>query len=146
MVYLRVFASKLPRRIMVSNQLHSLLAMLQKHIRAIALLIGILFLAACQQLANSATYIKVFKYDGSVQCGNTGVAPDVMALELKNAGIEVFCIQQGHDGLMRTAVCGAATGNINIYSIDSADLSAAAAIGFASVDRLADYQDQECNK
>ena len=114
--------------------------------KAIPLLIGILLMAACQQAATSSSYIKVYKHDGSVQCGYTGVELDAMALELTNAGIDVVCSQKGHDGLMRTAVCGADTGKLNIYTIEENHLPEAVAIGFKSVAALAEYQDQECKK
>ena len=114
--------------------------------KAIYPVIGILFLAACQHGEPSVTYVKVYKYDGSVQCGHTGVEQDTMVLELTKAGIDVVCSQKGHDGLMRTTVCGADTGKLNIYTIDSTNLSNAEVIGFKSVDKLADYQDQECNR
>lgn len=104
----------------------------------------IFLLVACQHVEPSATSIKVYKYDGSVQCGYTGVELDAMALELTNAGIDVVCLQKGHDGLMRAAVCGAATGKLNIYTINKKHLPEAEALGFKSVDTLAEYQDQEC--
>jgi len=114
--------------------------------KAIPLIIGILLMAACQHVATSATYTKVYKIDGSVQCGYTGIELNAMALELTNAGIDVVCSQKGHDGLMRAAVCGADTGKLNIYTIEKKHLPDAESIGFKSVNELADYQDQECKK
>lgn len=110
--------------------------------KAIPLIIGTLLMVACQHVSSS--YIKVYKYDGSVQCGYAGVELDTMVLELNNAGIDVVCSQKGHDGLMRAAVCGSDTGKLNIYVIESKNLSRAEAIGFKSTDSLADYRDQEC--
>ena len=107
---------------------------------------GIFLLAACAHVGSSSNYIKVFKHDGSIQCGYTGVELDAMGLELKNAGINVVCSQKGHDGLMRTTVCGADTGKLNIYTIEKKHLPDAEAIGFKSVTELAGYQDQECKK
>ena len=53
-----------------------------------------------------------------------------MALELAGAGIEVFSRRKGYDGREGIAVCGAPTGQINIYEIASSDLSAALRLGF----------------
>ena len=114
--------------------------------KTILLTTCIFLLVACQHVEPAATYIKVYKHDGSVQCGYTGVELDAMALELTNAGIDVVCSQKGHDGLMRTAVCGTDTGKLNIYTIEEKHLPEAVAIGFKSVDKLAEYQDQECKK
>ena len=114
--------------------------------KTILLTTCIFLLVACQHVEQSASYIKVYKHDGSVQCGYTGVELDAMGLELTNAGIDVICSQKGHDGLMRTAVCGAATGKLNIYTIAKKHLPEAEAIGFRPVTKLAEYQDQECNK
>ena len=114
--------------------------------KTISLIIGILLLAACQHVASSSSYIKVYKYDGSVQCGYAGDELDTMGLELKNAGIDVVCSQKGHDGLMRAAVCGTGTGKLNIYVIERTNLSRAKSIGFKSVDALAEYRDQECKQ
>jgi transcription elongation factor Elf1 len=110
----------------------------------IALTICISLLSACNQNDTSSTYVKVYKSDGSVQCGSAGEDLNVMGMELINAGIDVVCSQKGHDGMMRTQVCGADTGNINIYEIYSVNLPDAGAIGFDSVNNLTEYQDQKC--
>ncbi len=92
----------------------------------------------------SATTVKVFKYDGSVQCGSVGTAVTVMAAELSNAGVAVICSQKGQDGLAHPTVCGTATGAINIYQVDHTNLAKAETLGFAAVSTLASYQDQTC--
>jgi hypothetical protein len=74
--------------------------------------------------ASNAVY--VYKYDGSVQCG--GMEPislDAMGKELTDAGVKVISQRKGTDGLMHSFVCGATTGAINVYEIDSADLQKA---------------------
>ena len=114
--------------------------------RTVLLGSGLFLLAACANPGSSSDYIKVYKHDGSVQCGYTGIELDAMGLELKNAGIDVACSQKGHDGLMRAAVCGMNTGTLNIYTIAHKHLPEAVAIGFRSVTELAEYQDQECKK
>lgn len=70
--------------------------------------------------------VYVYKYDGSVQCG--GLEPlslEFMGRELTDAGVRVISQRKGNDGLMHPFVCGAATGAINLYEIDSADLQKA---------------------
>lgn len=74
--------------------------------------------------ASNAVY--VYKYDGSVQCGGTEpISLDVMGKELTDAGVKVISQRKGTDGLMHSFVCGATTGAINVYEIDSADLQKA---------------------
>lgn len=75
--------------------------------------------------------IQVYHHDGSLQCEpDSGIPLEQMAAELEAAGIETLDSRTGHDDLARMAVCGAPTGNINIYTIDEADLQAARALGF----------------
>lgn len=107
-------------------------------------LLGCLLLLSCKHNDSSQPYIKVFKYDDSVQCESSGVAPEIMMLELINAGIDVICSQKGHDGLARVAVCGADTGNINVYTIHTANLPDAQSLDFMPVSSLSDYHDQPC--
>lgn len=87
---------------------------------------------------------KVFKYDGSVQCQSSGIPLKKMAQELLRKGIDVSCSHKAHDGMMRPAVCGAGTGNLNVYRINPENLADAEALGFASVNVLPNYQDQQC--
>ncbi len=104
-------------------------------------LICSLLLAGCQSDGSQ----KVFKYDGSVQCNpGSGTPLDVMALELTGAGIDVICSQQGHDGMAYITACGAGTGAINIYTIHSANIADAEALGFKSVLTLPEYRDSAC--
>lgn len=79
--------------------------------------------------------VKVFKADGSRQCGQ-GKAVDakIMEKELAKAGIKVLSSAKGSDGMMHTQVCGAATGNANIYEINSADLKKAEKLGFSRLE------------
>lgn len=88
---------------------------------------------------------KVSKSDGSIQCSpGSGTALDVMALELTNAGIDVICSQQGYSGMAFPAVCGAGTGALNIYTIHSANLPDAEALGYVNVQTLPGYIDSPC--
>lgn len=73
--------------------------------------------------------VKVFKYDGSLQCGQgKKIAPAEMQKDLK--GIEVFSSSNQNDGMMRIQLCGSPTGNANVYEIDRKDLDAALKLGF----------------
>ncbi|MHC2432735.1 hypothetical protein [Bradyrhizobium sp. USDA 4451] len=70
--------------------------------------------------------VYVYKYDGSVQCGGgQPISLEAMAKELTDAGITIISQRKGTDGLAHPFVCGATTGAINIYEIDSADLQKA---------------------
>lgn len=101
-------------------------------------------LSACNHDDPSQPYIKVYKYEGSIQCDNAGVELDTMALELINIGIDVVCSQKGHDGMVRATVCGGDTGNVNIFKINRVNFPDAESIGFESVSTLGEYQDQKC--
>ena len=79
----------------------------------------------------SVRTIFVFKLDGTNHCEPcAGLDLDSMELELQAAGIEVFSRRKGYDGREGIAICGAPTGQINIYEIASGDLSAALSLGF----------------
>lgn len=90
------------------------------------------------------TQVKVYKYDGSVQCDVAGTEPEVMRQELINVGIDVICSQKGYDGFLYPASCGAGTGAINIYTIHSPNLVDAEALGFRNVTELTEYSDTPC--
>jgi len=75
--------------------------------------------------------VQVFKHTESVQCeSGSGISLADMEASLINAGIEVLDSNVGHDGLVRTAVCGAGTGGINIYTVYESDVSLAESLGF----------------
>jgi hypothetical protein len=75
--------------------------------------------------------VEVFMYDGTLQCGLGNEIPlEEMAKMLTSARIEVLESRKGIDGLNHIAVCGASTGNINVFRIPRKDLAAAQAIGF----------------
>ena len=114
-------------------------------ITLITLLVTLLITTGCRD-DEKASYVKVFKHDQSVQCDPTsGIALEVTAQELTDAGIDVLCSQKGHDGYARIAVCGESTGNINIHQIHRPNLEDAQAEGFANISVLLEYQDQPCD-
>lgn len=73
--------------------------------------------------------VKVFKADGSLQCGQ-GKAIPVAEMQKQLKGITVYSSMNKNDGMMRIQVCGAPTGNSNVYEIDRKDLEAALKLGF----------------
>ena len=73
--------------------------------------------------------VKVYKPDGSLQCGmGKKTALEEMEKELK--GLQVFGRSNQNDGLMRIQVCGAPTGQSNVYEISRSDLGKALKAGF----------------
>ena len=80
---------------------------------------------------SSVRTVFVFKLDGTKHCEPyAGVSLDAMALELRDAGIEVFSSRKGYDGHEGIAICGEPTGQINIYEILSSDLALALSMDF----------------
>lgn len=73
--------------------------------------------------------VKVFKYDGSLQCGmGKAIALDAMKKDLK--GISVYSSANLQDGLMHVSACGTPTGKANVYEIDRSNLEKAIKAGF----------------
>lgn len=106
-------------------------------------LIVCLVLAGCVHIREPDT-IMVYKYDGSVQCEESGLAVEDMRRELARAGVEVVCGRKAQDGRVYPAMCGAATGRINVYTIDAADLDRAGTLGFRSIETLPDARIPPC--
>lgn len=78
---------------------------------------------------DSLKRVRVYKYDGSLQCGmGTAIPTEVMAQELKS--IKVFSSSKKPDGLMRAQLCGSPTGMANVYEIAASDLPEAEKYGF----------------
>ena len=78
---------------------------------------------------SSADHVKVFKPDGSLQCGQ-GKQISIKDMEKDLQGIAVYSSANKNDGMMRIQVCGAPTGNSNVYEIDRKDLDKALSLGF----------------
>lgn len=90
------------------------------------------------QVTPASSSLQVFRPRGSVQCGDRGSAPEVMRAELERAGVPVRRASCGSDGRMYPAVCGGATGEINVFEIDAADAARARALGFLPLAELRD--------
>lgn len=73
--------------------------------------------------------VRVYKPDGSLQC-EMGKKTSVETMEKELKGIQVFSRSNRNDGLMRIQVCGAPTGNANVYEISRNDLEKALKKGF----------------
>lgn len=85
--------------------------------------------ASMKSSSNPNDRVRVFKYDGSLQCGKgKAIAAEVMAKDLKD--IKVYSFGSKADGLMHIQMCGTPTGKANVYEIDSTDLAAAQKLGF----------------
>ena len=81
------------------------------------------------QMVNVMDRVKVFKYNGSLQCGQgKSVTVKEMQKELKD--IVVYSGVEKNDGMMRIQVCGSPTGDANVYEIDRKDLEKAQSFGF----------------
>ena len=84
-----------------------------------------------------AQNVIIYKADGSRQCEpGSGTSVSAMAQALTNAGIAVFSSRGDHDCLFRPALCGTATGTINIYEIPANRLSQAQDLGFIPYSHL----------
>jgi hypothetical protein len=84
---------------------------------------------AAQLSSSSQERIRIFKYDGSLQCGiGKPIALSEMAKEL--GGIKVYSSENKPDGLMHIQACGTPTGRANVYEIDKSNLEAAKKKGF----------------
>lgn len=73
--------------------------------------------------------LRIFKANGSLQCSQgKSIEPATMAKELKE--IPVYKSSVESDGKMRIQMCGAPTGNVNVFEIDKTNLERALGFGF----------------
>ena len=84
--------------------------------------------------------VRVAKSNGSRQCEPVYVSSEAMKKELLASGIDVRNSLCANDGLAHPAVCGGATGQLNIYAISKAQINDALALGFSL---LSDYPKAE---
>ncbi|MBX3019399.1 MAG: hypothetical protein KF767_16045 [Bdellovibrionaceae bacterium] len=80
-------------------------------------------------MAKVTDRIRVFKYDGSLQC-NQGKAISLETMQKELKGIEVFSSENKPDSLMRIQQCGTPTGRANVFEIARENLDAAKKLGF----------------
>ncbi len=85
--------------------------------------------ASAQATTSPSARIKVFKYDGGLQCG---VGKPVPVAEMKKEldGIQIYSSENKPDGLMHIQACGTPTGRANVFEIDRTSLESAIKKGF----------------
>lgn len=118
-------------------------------LHSLYLLPAVLLLAACETTKPGPaqfTYTQVYANTGSVQCEGGGARVPDMAQQMRDEGIDVEMASCGHDGLARTAVCGAPDGSIGVFVIPLADAQRASELGFESFDRLPDARVHPCQE
>ncbi len=93
---------------------------------------------------SGAKSVTIYKSDESIQCERLGIAPEVMKVQLTEAGIKVMCAQKGDSGLSVLAMCGAPTTAINIYVIRVSDWPKAEKLGFKQIEELSEYTGRGC--
>jgi hypothetical protein len=75
--------------------------------------------------------IEVAKYDGSLQCEmGRPVSLNEMEKELRAANIAVQAKAKKADGIQHPQICGASTGKMNVYRINTSDWEKARVLGF----------------
>lgn len=80
-----------------------------------------------------ANRVEIYKSDGSRQCAGAGIEPQTMATELD--GITIYDSRKDQLDRMYPSVCGGATGSVNVFTIDKADLEKAQRLGFELFDK-----------
>ncbi len=109
-------------------------------------LASFVFLSACNTSTIKSDTVQVYKYDRSVSCNqSSGVSVDTMKLELQKRKIPIVALSCGNDGLVRAAVCGIDTGQINIFEISADAYPEAKEMGYELVSLLEDYSTRACN-
>ncbi len=73
--------------------------------------------------------VKVYKADGTLQC-NQGKQISLSEMAKQLSGIQVFSQSNLNDGMMRIQVCGAPTGQCNVFEIPKTELKKAIGLGF----------------
>lgn len=91
-----------------------------------------------------ASYVDVYKYQGSRQCENRAIPLQIMRRELDTARIPVINSSCGRDGRTYPSFCGGADGRINIYTIPADAANAARSYGFLLVSELSGAQRTPC--
>jgi hypothetical protein len=79
--------------------------------------------------ATTRVKVKVFKYDGSLQCGE-GASVTLLQMQKDLKSIQVFSSENKADGLMHISQCGTPTGRANVYEIERENLERAKLNGF----------------
>ena len=108
-------------------------------------LICMIILSGCKTVPVKSETVTVYKYDGSISCDKTvAIAVDSMKQELTRSKIPVISSSCGNDGMVRAAVCGIKTGDINIYEVRREMLPKAQALGFKPTSSIPDLAKVAC--
>lgn len=75
-------------------------------------------------MAAAGTHVKVFKYDGSLQCG-MGKAISLSDMQKELTGLAVYSAENKPDGLMHIQACGTPTGRANVFEIEKSQMDLA---------------------
>lgn len=103
---------------------------------ALCLALLVLPAPAVAQQAGTPETAYVYKPDGTRHCDTSpGISPGSMAEELIRSGIPVRMRRKSYDKREGVALCGNATGGINVYEIAESDLPKALELGFRRLDR-----------
>ena len=98
-------------------------------------------LLSCSNSTEKET-AQVYIHNGAVQCESSGLSKEETAQRLIDNGIDVLKSECGRlTGVAFAAVCGGATGGINLHTIVSQNLLDAQRLGYKSIADLA--QDSE---
>lgn len=105
--------------------------------KTLVVALAVIFILTSCNDNDKAETVLIFKYKSSVQCApDSGIILDDMAAELSTANIKVLCASDAHDGNVTITLCGAETGEINVYEINKSALINAENIGFQNLSVL----------
>lgn len=90
--------------------------------------------------------VMVFKPTGAKQCATAKPTYTLRNEQqrLAEAGVTVLVAQCAHDGLMRPAVCGAASGDLWLMAMTVDSLATAQSLGYQAVAPSDDFPIQQC--
>lgn len=121
-----------------------------------ALLLPLCLLAGCEDSLPGATLADdgdaaerrrgtaIYAPTGAEQCGDAGVSLAVHRRQLEDANIRVHGAYCGHDGFRRIQVCGAGTGQLNVFIVPPGHASKAEKLGFGQVSQLPSFMPTDC--
>jgi len=108
-------------------------------------LVCMIILSSCRTGAVKSETVTIYKHDGSISCDKTvAIAVESMKQELTGSKIPVISSGCGTDGIIRAAVCGIKTGDINIFEVRREMLPKAQALGFTTTSNIQDFVKMPC--
>ncbi len=108
-------------------------------------LVCAVMLSGCKTGAVKPETVTVYKHDGSISCDKTvAIAVGSMKKQLMRNKIPVISSGCGNDGMIRAAVCGIKTGEINVFEVSREMLPKAQALGFKPTKHLDDFVKAPC--